>query len=106
MNESKLQLLFSLTGVLFFFFFAFLGQGTEPLLANSTLPPQPVSYSLVDAISSPASSMTGTKKIRMACYSKGGQCLKDSDCCSGHCVKHRNHCCVCSPTSAEVPLGR
>jgi hypothetical protein len=56
--------------------FAFLGQNTRLILADSTIVPQSVSYSPMDAISSPSGSMARTKKIRMACYPVGGECTK------------------------------
>jgi hypothetical protein len=63
--------------------FVFLGQSTRPMLADGAIAPQPVSYSPVDATSSPSSSVARTKKIRMACYPVGGECTKNSDCCTG-----------------------
>ena len=65
--------------------FAFLCQSTRPMSADGAIVPQPVSYSSVDAISSPSGSMARTKKIRMACYPVGGDCTKNSDCCTGFC---------------------
>jgi hypothetical protein len=68
-----------------FFVFAFLGQSAGPLLADGAFVRQSVSYSTVDAVSSPTSSTAGNKKIRMTCYPARTGCTKDSDCCSGHC---------------------
>jgi hypothetical protein len=42
--------------------FAFLGQSTRPISADGAIVPQPVSYSPVDAISSPSGSMARTKR--------------------------------------------
>jgi len=63
----------------------FLGETSHPLLADGAIAPQPVSYSAVDAISSPSGAVARTKKIRMACYPVGGECMKNSDCCTGFC---------------------
>jgi hypothetical protein len=65
--------------------FVFLGQSTRPMLADGAIVPQPVSYSPLDAASSPSSSVARSKKIRMACYPVGGECTKNSDCCTGFC---------------------
>src|SRR5215831_5827015 len=65
--------------------FVFLGQSTRLMLADSAILPQPVSYSPVDATSSPSSSAARTKKIRMACYPVDGQCTKNADRCTGFC---------------------
>jgi hypothetical protein len=46
------------------------------MLADGAIVPQPVSYSPMDAISSPSGSMARTKKIRMACYPVGGNARK------------------------------
>jgi hypothetical protein len=64
---------------------ACLGQATRPTLADHTFAPQPISYSLRQAISSPSGPMARTEKIRMACYRVGGECTKDSNCCTGFC---------------------
>jgi hypothetical protein len=56
--------------------FAFLGQSTRPLLADGAIVPLHVSYSPMDAIPSPSGSMARTKKIRLACYPVGGECIK------------------------------
>jgi hypothetical protein len=84
-KESKLLLRFCLTTAFVFCVFSFLGQSTGPVLADSALAPQAVSYSPGDAISSPAGLMTPTETIRMACYAAKARCVKDSDCCTGHC---------------------
>ena len=65
--------------------FAFLGQSTRPMLADDAIVPRAISYSPMKAISSPSGSMARTKKIRMACYPVGGECTKNSDCCTGFC---------------------
>ncbi|MGA8481386.1 MAG: hypothetical protein WB696_25740 [Chthoniobacterales bacterium] len=80
MKESKLQLVIT---ALVLCVFAFLGQSTRPMLADGAIVPQPVSYSPMDA--TPSGSMARTKKIRMACYPVGGECLKNSECCTGFC---------------------
>jgi hypothetical protein len=85
-KKSKLQLL---TTALVLCVFAFLGQSTRPMLADGAIVPQPVSYSPMDAISSPSDSMARTKKIRMACYPAGGECTHNSDCCTGFCRSGR-----------------
>jgi len=64
--------------------FAFLGQGS-PTLAQSAVVPKPISYSPMDAVPSPSGSMAKIKKLRMACYPAGGECTKNSDCCTGFC---------------------
>src|SRR6516165_6887842 len=46
---------------------------------------QPASYSPSDATGTPSSSIARTKKLKIACYPVGGQCTKDSDCCTGFC---------------------
>jgi hypothetical protein len=84
-KKSKLLLRFSLTAVFVFCVFGFLGQSTGPLLADGALVPQAVSYSPGDATSSPAGPLAPAKTIRMACYAAKARCVKDSDCCSGHC---------------------
>jgi hypothetical protein len=53
--------------------FAILGQSTRPLLGDGAIVPQSVSYSPMNAISSPSGSMARTKKIRTACYPVGGR---------------------------------
>ena len=63
----------------------FLGETGRPSLADEASTPQPVSYSPMDAISSPSGSVARTEKIRMACYPVGGGCTKNSDCCTGFC---------------------
>jgi hypothetical protein len=83
-KESKLLRL-SITTAFVFCVFGFLGQSTHPLLADGALVPMAVSYSPGDA-NSATGSMAATKKIRMACYPARAGCVKDSDCCSGHCV--------------------
>jgi hypothetical protein len=65
--------------------FVFLGQSTRPMLADSAIVPQSVSYSPMDAMSPPSGSMVRTNKTRMACYPAGGECTKNSDCCTGFC---------------------
>jgi hypothetical protein len=69
--------------------FTFLGQSTRPTLADGAIVSQPVSYSSLDAISSPSGSMARTKRIRMACYPVGGECTHNSDCCTGFCRSGR-----------------
>jgi hypothetical protein len=81
-KESKLQLL---TTALLLCVFVFLGQSTRPMLADGAIVPQHVSYSPIDAISSPSGSMARTKKLKMACYPVGGACARNSDCCTGFC---------------------
>ena len=81
---SEFQFRFFLTAAFAFCVFAFLGQGLRPTLAESAIVPQPVSYSPMDAAPS-SGSMARTKKIRMACYPVGGECEKNSDCCTGFC---------------------
>jgi hypothetical protein len=82
---SEFQFRFFLTVAFIFCVFAFLGQGSRPTLADSAIVPQPVSYSPVDGTTSPSGSMARTKKIRMARYPAGGECTKNSDCCTGFC---------------------
>jgi hypothetical protein len=82
---SKLLLGFFVTIAFISCVFAFLGQSARPVLADGAIVPQPISYSPIDAIPSPSGSMARTKKIRMACYPAGGECLKNSDCCTGFC---------------------
>jgi hypothetical protein len=65
--------------------FAFLGQSTRLILAGDPIVPQPVSYEPMDATSSPSGSLARTKKTRMACYPVGGDCTKNSECCTGFC---------------------
>ncbi len=84
MKVSKLLFGFSLTIAFVLCVFSFLGQSTRPLLADGAIVPQPVSYSPMDASSS-SGSMARTNKIRMACYPKGGECTRNSDCCTGYC---------------------
>ena len=62
-----------------------LAQNTRPLLASGTIFGQPASYSPSDATGTPSSSIARTKKLKIACYPVGGQCTKDSDCCTGFC---------------------
>jgi hypothetical protein len=69
--------------------FAFLGQSKHPILADVAIAPLPVSYSPMDAMPSPSGSMARTKKTRMACYPVGGECTKNSDCCTGFCRSGR-----------------
>jgi hypothetical protein len=83
--ESEFQFRFFLTAPFVFCVFAFLGQGSRPTLADSAIVSQLVSYSPMDAAPSPLGSMARTKKIRMACYPAGGECTKNSDCCTGFC---------------------
>jgi hypothetical protein len=75
--------------------FAFLGQGTVPLLADSTVEPQAVSYSSGDTITPAKNSIT--EKIRTACYPVHGECTKNSDCCSGICRDWHGHASYCYP---------
>jgi len=63
----------------------YMGEIGRPLLANEIITPQQISYSPQDALSSPSGSMARNKKIRMACYPVGGECTKNSDCCTGFC---------------------
>jgi hypothetical protein len=65
--------------------FAFLSQSTHPMLADNAIVPRAVSYSSMNAISSPSGSMVRPKKITQACYPVGGECTKNSDCCTGFC---------------------
>jgi hypothetical protein len=58
--------------------------GTGPLLAGDAIAPVFVSYSPGGANSTTGS--MANKAIRMACYPARAGCVKDSDCCSGHCV--------------------
>jgi hypothetical protein len=80
MKEAKLQLL--IVGILLCVC-ADLAQGTHPVMPQSAVAPQPVSYSPIDAIPSLPGAMARTQKLRMACYPLYGQCTKDSDCCKG-----------------------
>jgi hypothetical protein len=65
---------------------AFSGRTTRPMLADTVIVLQPVSYAPMDEMSSPSSaSATRTSRIRMACYPAYVQCTKNSDCCSGFC---------------------
>ncbi|MFY9839037.1 MAG: hypothetical protein WAK55_21690 [Xanthobacteraceae bacterium] len=89
MMESEFQFRFFPTAAFVFCVFAFFGQGSRPTLADSAIVPQPVSYSPMDAATSPSGSMARTKKIRMACYPVGGECEKNSDCCTGFCRSGR-----------------
>jgi hypothetical protein len=84
-DNSKPLLAFFVPISFIFCVFVFLGQSTRPILADHAIVPQPDSYSPMDATSSPSSSMARTKKIRMACYPVGGECTKNSDCCTGFC---------------------
>jgi len=79
---SKLQLL---TTAHLLCVFVFLGQSTCPMLADGAIVRQPVSYSTMDAISLPSGSIVRIKKLKMACYPAGGECTKNSDCCTGFC---------------------
>ena len=65
--------------------FAFLGQSTRPMLADDDIVPRAVSYSPMNAISSPSGSMARTKKITQGCYPVGGECTQNSQCCTGFC---------------------
>ena len=69
--------------------FAFLSDSTRLALADGAIASQPVSYSPMDAISSPSGSMARSKTIRMACYPVGGECTHNSDCCTGFCRSGR-----------------
>jgi hypothetical protein len=96
MKGSKSLVGFS-RAVLIASIFAFLGQSTGPVLADTTSAPQFVSYSSVDTTSSPPGSMVQTKRIRLACYRGGSNCTKQSDCCSDACLfmfghGHTGHC--------------
>jgi hypothetical protein len=84
-RESRFEFRFFFTAAFVSCVFAFLGQGSRSTLAESTGLPQPISYSPMDAATSPSGSMVRTKKIRMACYPAGGECTKNSDCCTGFC---------------------
>jgi hypothetical protein len=57
---SKLLLGFFVTTSFISCVFAFSGQSTRPMLAEGAIVPQPVSYSPMDAISSPSGSMART----------------------------------------------
>jgi hypothetical protein len=83
--DSEFQFRSFLSAAIIFCVLAFLDRGSRPTLAESALVPQPVSYSPADAATSPSGSMARTKKIRMACYPAGGECTKNSDCCTGFC---------------------
>jgi hypothetical protein len=82
--NSKVLLRFYLIVPFVFCVFGFLGQGTGRLLADGALVPEFVSYSAGDATSATRSIAT-TKMIKMACYPARARCVKDADCCSGHC---------------------
>ena len=82
MKESRLQLLIT---ALTLCIFALLSQSTSPISAGAAIPPQPVFYSPIDGISIPSGSTVRTNKLRMACYPAGGECTKNSDCCTGFC---------------------
>jgi hypothetical protein len=84
-QNSRFEFRFFFTAAFVFCVFAFLGQGSRSTLAESAIVPQPVSYSPTDAVASPSGPMARTKKIRMACYPAGGECTKNSDCCTGFC---------------------
>jgi len=60
-------------------------QSTHSALAEDMIVPQPISYSPPDGSSPFSGAMARTKKIRMACYPVGGECTKNSDCCTGYC---------------------
>jgi hypothetical protein len=62
-----------------------LGQSTRPMLADDAIVPRAVSYSPMNAISSPSGSMARTKKITQGCYPVGGECTQNSQCCTGFC---------------------
>jgi hypothetical protein len=85
MKISRLLLGFFVTIAFISCVFAFLGRSTRPMMADGAILPQPVSYSPMDAMSSLSGSMARTKKIRTACYPVGGECTKNSDCCTGFC---------------------
>jgi hypothetical protein len=77
--------------------FAFLGQSTDPVLADNTSAPRLVSRLSVDTTFSSSRSVVQTKEIRLACYRAGGSCAKGSDCCSDQCAfmfghSHSGHC--------------
>jgi hypothetical protein len=61
MMESEFQFRFFPTAAFVFCVFAFLGQGSRPTLADSAIAPQPVSYSPMDAATSPSGSMARTR---------------------------------------------
>ena len=65
--------------------FAYLGQSTRPILGDDTIVPRTISYSPMNAISSPSGSMARTKKITQGCYPVGGECTQTSQCCTGFC---------------------
>jgi hypothetical protein len=88
-DNSKLLLGFFVTVSFISCIFVFLGQSTRPILADSAIVARPVSYSPADAISSQSGSMARTNKIRLACYPVGGECTKNSDCCTGFCRSGR-----------------
>jgi hypothetical protein len=83
--EGKLQCRFFLAAAFACCVFALLGKSTRPLLADGAIIPQPISYSPMDTTPSPSGSMARTKKVRIACYPIGGECTKNSDCCTGFC---------------------
>jgi hypothetical protein len=86
---SKLLLGFSLTIAFISCVFAFLGQSTRPMLADGAIVPQPVSYSPMVGASIASGLTARTSKLRMACYPAGGECTKNSDCCTGFCRSGR-----------------
>jgi len=69
--------------------FAFLSQSTRPMLADDAIVPRAVSYSPMNAISSPSGSMAKTRKITQGCYPVGGECTQNSQCCTGFCRSGR-----------------
>jgi hypothetical protein len=86
MHDNSKSLLGSFIAISFVFcVFVFSGQSARPMLADGAIVPQPVSYSPMDVTSSPSSPVARIKKIRMACYPVGGECTKNSDCCTGFC---------------------
>jgi hypothetical protein len=60
-------------------------QITRPMLADGANVPKPISYSPMDGKSIPSGSAARTNKLRMTCYPAGGECTKNSDCCTGFC---------------------
>jgi hypothetical protein len=76
---------FFVTTAFVFCVFGFLGQSNGPLLADDAIAPVFVSYSPGGA-NSATGPMAANKTIKMACYPARAGCVKDSDCCSGHCV--------------------
>ena len=69
--------------------FAFLGGSAPSPSAHDARVPQTVSYSPQDPTLAPTlapgNASAGAKGIRLACYPNGGECTRNSDCCTGFC---------------------